>query len=142
MTDLPPSLPPPPPIFVPAPAPAPDASATKDERTWAMVAHLSQFVQFIGIPGVCGPLVVYFAKTDSPFVRRHAKQAIFFNLGLLVVGIAAAVFAFLTCGAGIIIAIPLGLVLAAMGVVFPVIAGLRANDGGEYKYPITGSMAS
>jgi uncharacterized protein len=135
-SELPPALP----AFVPPPAPGP----TKDERTWGAVAHFAQFAGFTGIPGagVIGPLIVYFAKSDSPFVRRHAKQSIAFHIGLLIIGAVLTIFAFLTCGIGAFLAIPVGLVFAVMGVIYPVVAGMRANEGDEYTYPVTGGLVS
>ena len=60
-----------------------------DTRTWALAAHLSALLSlFIGFPFV-GPLVVYLVKRDDPFVRRHAAEALNFNLSVflyLVVG--------------------------------------------------------
>lgn len=127
--------------FPALPPPIPAAAPTKDERTWGLIAHVSQFVTFVGVPGFLGPLVVYFLKSESPFVRRHAKQSLWFNVGLWVIGAAAGIFAFLTCGLGVVVALPVALVLAVLGIIYPIVAGIRANEGGEYRYPITGSLA-
>jgi uncharacterized protein len=44
---------------------------TADERTLAMLAELLQLFSWL-----IGPLIIYFAKRDSPFVRFHAMQAV------------------------------------------------------------------
>ena len=40
------------------PQPSPSSMSPSDERNWSMIAHLSAFVTFVGIPGLVGPLVV------------------------------------------------------------------------------------
>ena len=74
-----------------------------DTRTWAVAAHLSALLSlFVGFPFV-GPLVVYLVKRDDPFVRRHAAEALNFNLSvflyLVVGGIATFVLIFFVVAA-------------------------------------------
>src|SRR5687767_7779847 len=55
---------------------------TPDDRTWAMLAHLSPIVGL----GFIGPLVVWLIYKDkSPFVADQAKEALNFNLAVLIV---------------------------------------------------------
>jgi Domain of unknown function (DUF4870) len=51
-----------------------------DSRTWALAAHLPAPVSMIVAMAFIGPLVVYLVKKDDPFVRRHAAEALNFNL--------------------------------------------------------------
>ncbi len=52
-------------------------TATKEERTWAMVAHLSGFAVavFPAFGNVIGPLIIWMLKKDTmPLVNDQAKE--------------------------------------------------------------------
>ena len=109
-----------------------------DTRTFALVAHLSALLSlFIGFPFI-GPLVVYLVKKDDPFVRRHAAEALNFNLSItlyaIVLGIAMLIGLFFIVG---LLLLPLFVVLAIVWVVFLCLAGAKAGQGEEYRYPLT-----
>ena len=117
--------------------PAGPTIARDDTRTWALAAHLSALLSlFIGFPFV-GPLVVYLAKRD-PFVRRHAAEALNFNLSvflyLVVGGMATLVLIFFVVG---LFLLPLFLVGFILWLVFICLAAAKAGDGQEYRYPLT-----
>lgn len=59
----------------PYPQPAPGAPTTSEERTLAMLAHVLQIVT-----GFIGPLILFFVKRDSRFVRYHSLMALFWQL--------------------------------------------------------------
>jgi uncharacterized Tic20 family protein len=89
---------------------------TSDERTLALVAHLSAFL----VP-VLGPLVLYLIKKDeSQYVAYHAVQAGIFQ-------VVSWAIAGATCG--------LGLVL----LVLPIWIGIRAYNGEWAGYPLIDS---
>ena len=116
---------------VPPPAPAGVPSA--DERQWGMFAHLSSLVGFI-IPlgNFLGPLVVWLIKKDTmPFVDDQAKEALNFNITVL---IAAIVSGMLTL---ILIGFLLLVVVGIAWLVLSIMAGLKANEGVAYRYPFT-----
>ena len=67
----------------PPPEPAPEAippavPPNKEERLWAMTAHLSAFVgYFFPFGNILGPLVVWIAKRDtSEFVEDQARESL------------------------------------------------------------------
>jgi uncharacterized Tic20 family protein len=118
--------------------PAGPTVARDDTRTWALAAHLSALLcLFIGFPFV-GPLVVYLAKRDDPFVRRHAAEALNFNLSvllyLLVGGILTLVLIVFVVG---LFLLPLFVVGVILWLVFICLAAAKAGDGQEYRYPLT-----
>lgn len=84
------------------------AEPTQDDKTWALVAHLSGFVGFLG------PLLLVLVFTDKPYVRYHAVQELLAQVILgVVVGIYASVvsvIAAITCGIGIVLLAPLPLI--------------------------------
>ncbi|PKK13007.1 MAG: DUF4870 domain-containing protein [Thermomonospora sp. CIF 1] len=80
----PPPAPPPGQYGLPAPAyggPAPVMGpASPQEEKWALMAYLGQ-LQVSAI----APLAALISKGGSPFVRRHAAQALNMGLGMIVV---------------------------------------------------------
>ena len=106
----------------------------KDERTWAMIAHLSAFATFV-LPSfgqIVGPLVVWLVKRDtSPFVADQAKEALNFQITATIAFVVAGVLIF------VLIGIPLLLLLGLAWLVLTVVAGVRANEGVRYRYPLT-----
>jgi uncharacterized Tic20 family protein len=109
-----------------------------DTRAWALAAHLSALLSLIvGMPFV-GPLVVYLAKREDPFVHRHAAEALNFNLSVMlyafVLAVVTVVGLFFVVG---LLLLPLFFVLAVLWFVFVCLAAARAGDGGEYRYPLT-----
>ena len=98
---------------------------TADDKTWAMLAHISPIVGL----GFIGPLVVWLIYKDkSPFVADQAKEALNFNLALLVV----VLICIATC-VGIIVAPVIGI----GALVYQIIAAMEANKGVWYRYPYT-----
>jgi uncharacterized Tic20 family protein len=109
-----------------------------DARHWALAAHLSALLSLVvGLPFI-GPLVVYLVKKDDPFVRRHAAEALNFNLSVLLYG---AVLGFVTLILLLVVVgvllIPLFLVLGVVWIVCICLAATKAGQGAEYRYPLT-----
>jgi uncharacterized protein len=138
-----PQAPPPPPAGDPAATglgadPGGAASPSSDAKNLALLAHLSAFVMFIGIPSVIGPLVVWLIKRDQDrFIAAHALEALNFNLSLLLYSIAATVLAVFTLGLALLLIIPLALVVAVAWFILVIIAGMAASRGEQYRYPLT-----
>jgi len=129
----------------PPPAPPPESldslmgpgsiPSTPEERTWGMLAHLSAILATaLSAMGFIGPLIVWLIKKDqSKFVDYHGKEALNFQLNLLIYMVIAVGIALATCGMGI----PLPAAVGIYGVVMCIIAGLKANNGELYRYPFT-----
>ncbi|MBW8483555.1 DUF4870 domain-containing protein [Actinomadura parmotrematis] len=62
------------------PAPQHYGPATEDDRSWALMSYIGQFVA-----GAIAPAVVYLGRARTPFVRRHAAQAL--NMGIASVAV-------------------------------------------------------
>jgi uncharacterized Tic20 family protein len=102
-----------------------DTSATQDDRTMAMLCHLG------GILGFIVPLIIWLVKKDqSRYVDYHGKEALNFQITMLIAHIVAGSIACFTFGLSS---------LAVMGVqvAFSIIGALAANRGEEYRYPLT-----
>ena len=107
----------------PGPTSLPTAQ-NQDDKTMGLLCHLlGPFLGFIG------PLLIWLIKKEqSKFVDDQGKEALNFNLTLLIghmIGIATACFTF---GA-------INGVVGLVGLIFGIIGGLEANKGIAYRYP-------
>jgi uncharacterized protein len=116
----------------PATTAAGDVAITPDARQWAMFAHLSALVSLVIGLSFVGPLIIYLTKKDDhPYVLEQAREALNFNLSVLIYGIVAALSMLLLIGF---------LLLPAVGIawlVLVIIASTKANRGEPYRYPLT-----
>lgn len=113
--------------------PAPGTAPTQDERTWGMIAHLSAFAVFVFplFGNILGPLIVWLARRDtSAFVEMEAKEALNFNISVGLAGLVCGVLTFVLVG------IPLGTLVFLGWLVLTIIAGIKANEGIGYRYPV------
>jgi uncharacterized protein len=98
---------------------------TKDDKTMAMLAHLlSIFLGFLG------PLIIWLIKKDqSPFVDDQGKEALNFQLTLLIAYIVGVVTACFIVGWFIFMAAWIA------GIIFGIMGAMAANRGEAYRYP-------
>ncbi len=111
-----------------------------DERTWALLGHLSAFSAFIvaGLGCVLGPLIIWLIKRDTlPFAGDQAREALNFNITVLLAALGLWIITIITLGIGLLLTIPLGLALFVYWIVFTIIAAVNANNGIRYRYPMT-----
>lgn len=110
----------------------PAAAGSKDERTWAMLCHLSALAAFV-IPyfgAIIGPLIVWLIKKDQyPLVDREGKKALNFQITI------AIVCAVLFPTVFILIGIPLLLIVGVLWLIFTIVASVKTSNGVDYKYP-------
>ena len=117
-----------------------DVAPVGDERTWALLGHLSAFSAFIvtGLGCVLGPLIIWLIKRDTlPFAGDQAKEALNFNITVLLAALGLWIITIVTLGLGLLLTIPLGLALFVYWIVFTIIAAVNANNGIRYRYPMT-----
>ncbi len=104
-----------------------------DERRWIMLAHLGGLLSFIG------PLIVWLIYRDrSDAVDREAKEAlnaqITYAAAALALYVVGGVLALVLIGFVFIIAATI-VQLAAF--IIAIVAAVRANTSGTYRYPLT-----
>jgi len=105
----------------------------ESERQWGLFSHLSSLLGFLGIPllNIIAPLVMWQIKKDTmPFGSEQAKEALNFQLSMLLYLIISVVLIFIAIG---IILVPIVIVF---DLVFTIIAAIKANDGVAYRYPL------
>jgi len=107
---------------------------------WAMLCHLSALSGFL-IPfgSILGPLLIWqIKKNEFPSLNDHGKEALNFQISVVIYLFAGAMVALISsffCVGWLLIPVVMGIALAA--IVFTIIAGLKANEGGFYTYPCT-----
>jgi uncharacterized Tic20 family protein len=123
----------------------PPGYASSEDKTWVLVAHFGGAAgMFIsgGVLGWLAPLIAMMARgPQSPAVRQHAVAALNFQLLWSIIAVAGYILGF--CGSFIIIGAVFFIVpIAAMviGIIFGIIAGIKANEGQFYNYPMTVSI--
>jgi len=103
------------------------------EKTWAMLAHISALAGFI-IPfgHIIGPLVIWLIKKDeSPFVDDQGKEALNFQISITIYCIVAALLIIVVLGIFLLIG------LAILDVVLIIVAAVKANESEKFRYPLT-----
>ena len=116
-------------LFAPPPAPL-ELVTDKDARLWGMLCHLSALVQLLSVPSILGPLVIWLIKKNEiPFANDQGKEAMNFHITVLIVALILSP----TICLGIGIFLVIGVAIA--GVVFSIIAAVKANNGVWYRYP-------
>ena len=138
-----------PPPVPPAPVRATaEALSADDERTWALLAHLSVLLNLVtGILGPVAAIVIYFAFKDrSRFVRYHAMQSFLFQLLFWVGGgILATTLWVISIPLMVVIVgfclIPFALVASLLplaALVYGVIGGIQVSQGQDFRYWLVG----
>ena len=104
-----------------------------DERMWAMFCHLSALVGYVFPFGnIIAPLIIWVLKKDEfPLVNDQGKEAINFQISMTIYIIAAIILIILVIG------IPLLILLGLFDLLMIIIASIKANEGTEYRYPLT-----
>ncbi|WP_133499700.1 DUF4870 domain-containing protein [Cognatilysobacter terrigena] len=111
---------------------APAAGAvSQDDRTMALLTHLSGIVLGFVVPLIMW--LVHKDRSDKAFVVDQAKEALNFNITLMIAYIGVFILTIVTLG----LASPLGFLLWVASIVFFVIAGIKANSGEAYRYPLS-----
>jgi uncharacterized Tic20 family protein len=134
----------------PAPYSPPPPLTPSEERTWAMVSHLSILANLVtGFLGPVIPLVVYLAFKDrSRYVAYQSMQAFIFQLIAWVGAGLLAVIAWTIGGVLAVILIgclimPLALLLSIIplaALVYGVIGAIQTDQGQNFKYWLVGDL--
>lgn len=120
-----------------------------EERNWAVAAQLSGCLVAVLLPnwgllGIIGPLVIWLVRKDeSPFVADQSKEALNFQLTILIMAVVTSVaglaLSVLTCGVGLLLVVPGAFLvfgaLLIIDLVLGILAGLAASSGQFYRYP-------
>ena len=107
----------------------PTGYANNDEKTWALLAHFGGI-----LIGFIAPLIALLAKgNESPTVRAHAVEALNFQITWGILTVVASIVA--VCTFGVLFFLPM--ITWIVVIVFSALAGMKANEGVLYHYPMT-----
>lgn len=109
------------------PPPSPTGAASQEDRTLAMLTHLSGIILSIIVP-----LVIWLTnkdKSDKGWLTDQAKEALNFQITILAGWVIASILS--VVGIGLLL-IP---VVWIVNIIFCIIGGLKANEGVAYRYP-------
>lgn len=113
--------------------PQPYNNDEQEMRQWAMFLHLSQLAGYLlPLLGLVIPIIIWQSKKDQfPMLDVHGKNVVNWIISELIYGAICFVLMF------VVIGIPLLGILGILAVVFPIIGGIRANNGEVWRYPFT-----
>lgn len=112
-----------------------DPNVTDDDRTYALLMHLSVIAHlFLTGFAILIPILMWRLRSDrSPFVDDHGREAVNFQITLILYTIIAIPIAIITCGVGGVIA----LIPYPLGIIGVILASMAANRGEYFRYPMT-----
>jgi hypothetical protein len=106
---------------------------TPESKQMSMFLHLSQLLNFV-IPfgGIIVPILIWqMKKNEMPALDAHGKMVVNWLISSFIYLIVSGVLTILLIGFLGLIAVGL------MGVIFPIIGGIKANNGEYWNYPLT-----
>lgn len=109
------------------PPPAPSGSASQEDKTLALITHLSGI-----IAGFIVPLIIWLINKDKPdkgFIIDQSKEALNFQITVLIAYVICWVLAIILIGS---LLIP---IVWVINLIFCILAGVKANEGVAYRYP-------
>ncbi|MHC4694624.1 MAG: DUF4870 domain-containing protein [Planctomycetota bacterium] len=112
----------------------------KDARMWAMFCHLSGLAALLPIlpvvGGIVAPLIIWqIKKDDHPFVNEQGREAVNFQISMLLYAVIGSVLCLITCVGAPLTPIVL-ITVSIIDLIFLLIAAVKANDGFHYQYPL------
>lgn len=105
---------------------------TQEVRQWAMFCHLAALAGMVFPFGnLLGPLIIWQIKRElDPFVDEQGKEALNFQITVSIAMLVSMLLMVVAIG---FLLLPL-ICLAAL--VLSIIAGIKANEGKAYRYPL------
>ncbi len=110
-----------------------EVKPTKDERTWAMLSHFSAYIGCVFPLGhIIAPLIIWLSKREVlPLVADQGREVLNFQISMTLYFIIAGILSI------VLIGIPILIGLAIFDFIIIIVAGIKANEGFKYRYPLT-----
>ena len=98
-----------------------------------MILHLSTLAGFVAVgAGFIAPIVIWqIKKTDYPELDAHGKNVANWLISYVIY------FAISFVAVSVFIGFILLPILGVLGIVFPIIGAVKANNGEVWKYPLS-----
>jgi uncharacterized protein len=134
--------------YPPAPISNNSINLSSDEKTWAMLAHLTVIINlFTAFLGPIAALIIYLVYKDrSRYVAYQSMQSFLMQLILWVGGGILATIAWTVTGvlAMVVVGIcliPIAIIISLLplaAVVYGIIGGVQSSNGQDFKYWLIG----
>lgn len=114
---------------VTAPPPPPSGAAPQEDRTIALITHLSGIVA-----GFVVPLIMWLINKDKPeksWLTDQSKESLNFQITIVIAVVIAIIL--MTVTLGLLFFLPA--LVGIANIVFCILGGLAANKGESYRYP-------
>ena len=111
----------------------PTALQTTEQRQMGMYLHLSQLANMLLFPvGIIVPIVLWQTQKEKiPALDAHGKMVVNWMISMTIYMFASIVLMFVIVGFFTLLAV------ALMGIIFPIVGGIKANNGELWQYPLT-----
>lgn len=106
---------------------------TSEQKQMGMFLHLSNLLNAFAFPvGAVISIVLWQTQKDkTPALDAHGKMTTNWAISSLIYGVVSFILAF------VLIGFFTGLAVWVMMIVFPIIGGIKANNGELWEYPLT-----
>jgi uncharacterized protein len=110
-----------------------DTLRATQTRQWGLFLHLSLLAGFIvPLAGLITPIVIWqLKKNELPDLDVHGKNIVNWIISDLIYMAIGYLLMF------VLIGIPVLIALGIISVIFPIIGGIKANNGEVWRYPLT-----
>ena len=111
-----------------------NGSTVLNVRPWSAFCHASALLGvYLPVGGhLLPPLIIWLLKRDeSPELDAQGKEAVNFQLSMLIYNLVAVVFCLILIGFVFLA------VLWVLNAILVILAAIKASDGQLYRYPIT-----
>lgn len=111
----------------------PTSLQTPEQRQMGLLLHLSQLANLIIFPiGIVVPIVIWQTQKEKmPAIDAHGRMVVNWMISCTIYTIASLVLMFVLVGFLTI------LVVALIGIIFPIVGAVKANSGELWNYPLT-----
>ena len=107
-----------------------DASEAKKIAALCHISSLCGF--FIPFGNLIAPVIIWIIYRDkSEFIDLHTKECVNFQISLTIYGIISGILSLVVIG---LILLPIVIIT---GIILTIIAAVKANEGKNYRYPLT-----
>jgi len=106
---------------------------TSEEKQMGLFLHLSQLINLV-IPmgGIIVPILIWqMKKEEMPALDAHGKMVANWIISSFIYMAISVVLMFVLIGFLTL------LVVAVLGIIFPIVGALKANNGENWEYPLT-----
>jgi len=104
--------------------------ATGEEIGLSIVVHLVSLVATSFLCNLLVPIVIL-CITDSPFVKNQAREALNFQISVVLWALICVPLCF------VLIGIPMAIALTLAAIILPICATVTVLGGKAYRYPLT-----